>query len=206
MCLITCNFPISLNFAVVNPVVRYKRSIHHPHIDYDSVTRAKLSEWLYGAPPLNIPETILNAIQQTASDEDPETFVEDNKLGEHIDHSDEILKYVVNSIVEDALPKAFRESMFEQANANRVKRGMKENNTGNMNMDDITEWLTDIRPDVLSEFESKSDNVTTPNNGKAMINLFLLYILSTYSAVLSIRPFVYWLKFSMTPMYHVISI
>lgn len=151
--------------------MRYKRAIHHPHIDYDTATRAKLSEWLYGAPPLNIPETVLGTIHQAASEENKETFVEDNKLGEHKGHSDEILKYVVNSIVDDALPKVFRESLFEKINANRVKRWIKDNNTGNINMDDLTEWLTEMRPGAPIELESKSDNVTTPNNGKALNNL-----------------------------------
>lgn len=169
------NITISVHFSVIKPIMRHKRSIHHPLHDYDIPTRAKLSEWLHGAPPRNIPETILSTIHQAASGEDRETFLDDNKQGEHKGHSDEILKYVVNSIVEDALPKVFRESIIEKAYANRVKRWMKENNTGNIYVDDVTEWLTDAHPEIVpSELDSKGDNVTTPNNDNGEGNILCL--------------------------------
>lgn len=191
-------------FSVEEPVMRHKRSIHHPHIDDDVVTRAKLSEWLYGSPPLNIPETILSTIHQAASDEDRETFIEDNKLTEHKGHSDEILKYVVNSIVDDALPKVFRESILEKAYMNRAKRWISENNTDDINIDDMTEWLTEMRPNEM--LESNSDNVTTPNYGEALNNLNILRKY-TLNVDLSIRAYIGSNSLNKyVLMFHVVSI
>lgn len=166
--LLTNNNIISIIFLVAKPVMRYKRAIDHPHIYNDMVIRAKLLEWLYGAPPLDIPETILSTIYEDVTGEGRETYIDDNKLREHgKGYSDEVLKYVVKSIVDDALPKVFRESIFEEANANRVKRLINENNTVNMNTDEITDWLTQIRPDVHPN-DDTAFNVATSRNGEAI--------------------------------------
>ncbi|XP_049880337.1 uncharacterized protein LOC126376830 [Pectinophora gossypiella] len=149
--------------------LRAKRSLDDQYhdVDDDDISHAKLSEWINGEPTLR--DASLYAEE---SEQEPNLLEPTRTIKQRSKNGTKLLKMIVNSLINDALPGVFKETEYEN---NRVKRWVGNNTKAEVinkiTFEELSDWLNHVHPYVYVKDGKNSTNkkpFSTPKtNSKA---------------------------------------